>query len=279
MKIIAIILLFVSIGILVASFALPAYGIENLISKQYGFFIVAPPGWRIDTSTADQIVLVDLVNDSIYASIKKYKIEDDKQIASEDDLIQAIAGLYRNLGMEIKDLGAIKYALTESEAVFEIEFDSFDSNGILTHRKYLKGTIGRSKDEGQLLYLMIAVAPKEFYDAALPKFRMIAKSFHITAELSSSLFPKHGAFKYLMIFIILVLSVFFFTRNRRVQKSPNPLGRDSVSFWRCDKCGRMNHIETKFCHRCGNERNLLFPLKNPLHSSTSSIKTPPQDAG
>ncbi len=257
----------------------PVSGIENYISKEYGFFIVAPSGWGIDTGAANEVVLIDSSNNSIYVSIRKYRIEDDKQISSEHELQLAISGLYRNLGIKIDSPNQINYVVSEGKAVFETEFSGYDAVGKATIRKYLKGTVCRTDNEGQMLYLIIAAAPTDYYALAYPQFKIVINSFHIIGEIQANFYPRPNITKYLLIFIVLVLSVFFFTRNRRVQRSKHPLGNDSSSFWRCPDCGRVNHIEVKFCHRCGTERQHLNRSKGHDHSSTSSIKTPEQDDG
>ena len=256
-----------------------AFGIENYISEKNGFFVVVPSGWGIDTSAANEAVLVDSSNNSIYVSIRKYRIEEDKQIGSEHDLLQAISGLYRNLGIKVDSLNQINYTVSDGKAVFETEFGGYDAVGRTTHRKYLKGTICRNKDNGQTLYLMIAAAPKDYYDIASPQFKIVAKSFHITDEILPNLYPKPNFTKFLLIFIVIALCIFFFTRNRKIQRSHHPLGRDSASFWRCIACGRANHIDVRFCHRCGVERPVANLPRMSGHSSTSSISTPEHDKG
>ena len=120
---------------------------------------------------------------------------------------------------------------------------------------------------------------KDYYDIASPQFKIVAKSFHITDEILPNLYPKPNFTKFLLIFIVIALCIFFFTRNRKIQRSHHPLGRDSASFWRCIACGRANHIDVRFCHRCGVERPVANLPRMSGHSSTSSISTPEHDKG
>jgi hypothetical protein len=255
------------------------YSLDNYFSNKYGFYVVVPDGWRLDTNTANEVVLSDFANDSSYVSIKKYQIENDKEIGSDADLVAAISGLYRNLGIPAEKPEQIYYSLADGKAVFEVEFLGRDISG-KAQKKRLKGVICRAADNGQILYLMIAVAPEEYYETIAPKFMMILRSFRITDDISPNLYSRPRIVKYFLIFVILVLTVFFFARNRKVQKSSHPLGRDSSNYWRCGECGRVNHVDVKFCHRCGAERKRDHVWRAPAPpSSTSSIKTPPHDAG
>jgi len=252
---------------------------ENYFSQKLGFFVIVPDGWGVDSSAADEIVLTDSRDNSTYVSIKKYRIEEDKQIGSEADLLQAIEGLYRNLGIKVDSSNRIKYAVSDGKAVFEAEFADRYQAGKVTNRKYLSGTICRTSDDGQVLFLMIASAPEDMYGAAFPEISVISKSFHVTAQIMPNLYPRTNMVKFLLIFIVIALSIFFFTRNRKIQRSSNPLGRDSSNFWRCTNCGRVNHNDARFCHRCGAERPIIHLPRGGGHSSINSTNTPEHDKG
>ena len=223
---------------------------SSFLSDQLACFVIVPPGWAIDTSQTDEIVLTDRFDSANYISVKRYNIEQTNQIRSESDLRDAISGLYRKMGIE--GIPA-DFKIIEGKAVFEIDFETYDISGIAYH-KFLRGTICRKAADGQVLYLIIGAAPSKNYEAVLPQFKIVGSALRITEELSPDLFPSQNLFKYFLILVVIGLSIFFFGRNRRVQKSRNPLGRDSVNFWRCGSCGRVNHSETRFCHRCGAER-------------------------
>jgi hypothetical protein len=236
---------------------------NNFMSEKLGCFIVVPPGWNIDTSLANELILTDQTNSSVYVSIKKYPIEPDNQIGSKDDLRTAIMGLYTKLGMQNVEKEKIQFTIASGKADFETTYDGFDSSGEFPCRKLLKGIIGRKSDNGQVLYLLIAAAPGDLYKQAFPMFKVISGSLHITDKLSENLFPGPNILKYLLIFIVIVLTLFFFSRNRRIQKSVNPLGADSGSFWRCSACGRVNHIDSRFCKRCGEGRTVIHSVRKP----------------
>ncbi|SYZ74179.1 exported hypothetical protein [Candidatus Zixiibacteriota bacterium] len=232
---------------------------DAFISEKMGCLLVIPPGWTIDTSIADEIMLVEAENTAVYVSVKRYPISSANQIGSEDDLASAITGLYSKLGVNPVSGEKPKFAIKNGRAEFESDFMSRDAGGIIRDHKYLKGVITRLNHDGQVLYLIIAAAPIEDYIQAYPQIQSIVNSFHITGDMASDLFVKSGSglYKYLLLGIIAALSIFFFTRNRRVQRSINPLGGDSGNFWRCVSCGRVNHIDNRFCHRCGEERHII----------------------
>jgi hypothetical protein len=223
---------------------------SSFLSDQLACFVIVPPGWDIDTNQADEIVLTDRSDSANYISVKRYNIEQANLIHSENDLRDAIGGLYRKMG--IAGVPA-NFTIIEGKAVFEIDFETYDISGIPYH-KFLRGVICRKAADGQVLYLIIGAAPRKNYEAVLPQFKIVSMSLQITEVLSPDLFPSQSLFKYFLILVVIGLTLFFFKRNRRIQKSHNPLGRDSVNFWRCGSCGRVNHSETRFCHRCGAER-------------------------
>ncbi|MCX6827275.1 MAG: zinc ribbon domain-containing protein [candidate division Zixibacteria bacterium] len=230
------------------------------MSEKLGFFVLVPSGWTVDTSRVDEVVVSDSADSSAFISIKRYQIESANEIESEDNLLTAISGLYMKLGVPNSSKEQVKFSVTSDRAIFENNYAAYDLTSKILYHKYLKGIIGRKADNGQFLYLMIAAAPQDIYDQVIPNFQLVTGSFIIAEKMAPDLFPKTNTLKYFLIFIILVLTVFFFTRNRRVQMSRNPLGKDSGNFWRCASCGRVNHIDSKFCHRCGSERK---PLNSP----------------
>ncbi len=246
---------------------------DGFISDRLGCLVVILPGWNIDTSIADEITITNIEKGGIFVSIKRYAIAPANQIGSEDDLEIAISGLYSKLGINLPSDQKPKFAVRNGRAEFEADFMSRDANAIIRDHKYLKGTITRLNKDGQVLYLIIAASPIEVFADVYPQIQLIINSFHITGEMAPDLYVKSssGLYKYFLLGIIIALCVFFFTRNRRIQRSSNPLGADSGNFWRCIACGRVNHIDSRFCHRCGAERYIIKEAK------VSGPSNPPGD--
>lgn len=226
----------------------------NIFSDKLSCFLAAPPGWFVDTSRSDEIIISESPQSPIFISVKRYFIEDGNQISSEDDLRQAITGLYRKMGVPLAIDSVPKYQLDLNKAHFETDFATLAIDGRTKLRRYVSGTIVRLTDGRQALYLLIAEAPSDIYYHVLPSFLMSIRSFHITATTAPKVLFSAGIFKYFLIGLLIILMIFFFTRNRRVQKSFNPLGADSHNFWRCASCGRVNHNDVHFCNRCGAAR-------------------------
>ncbi|MEW6015234.1 MAG: zinc ribbon domain-containing protein [Candidatus Zixiibacteriota bacterium] len=229
----------------------------NIFSDKLQCFLAAPPGWFVDTSRSDEIIISESPQSPIFISVKRYFIEDGNQISSEDDLRQAISGLYRKMGVPLAIDSIPKYQLDLGKAHFETDFTALAIDGRTKLRKYVSGTIVRLTDGRQALYLLIAEAPSDIYYHIFPSFLMSIRSFHITATTAPKVLFSAGIFKYFLIGLLVMLTIFFFARNRRVQKSFNPLGADSHNFWRCASCGRVNHNDVHFCNRCGAARVII----------------------
>ncbi len=213
-----------------------------------------PEGWLPDTTLDHRITLTNITDERISISIGRYGIESNNHIKSGAQLYEAIGGLYEDLGINIEKDREIIYSLHGGRADFEIEYRQYEPPEEQYFQKHLKGSVIRTASGNQLFYLIIAQAPEEKYKSVQPAFRTIINSFVINEKLAERLYVGRDLLPYLLIFLIMALTAFFFARNRRIQKSRHPLGKDSSSFWRCIKCGRANHIELLYCSRCGEER-------------------------
>jgi hypothetical protein len=252
-KILAIIAIFLL-------FTVAARAVDLYVSEKLSCTFITPDGWYIDTESADRIVSTSRRDPGVTIHFAKYVIEDANRIGSEDELREAIAGLYADLGIPIP-VDSIKYSNEPDKATFKTTFSDRESSKKTASRKYLQGTIVRLSSGPQVLYLVIAQLPLDMHKLYMPDINLVMHSFRITDELSETLFIRRSYNKYLYILLIFALIAFFFARNRRIQKSKNPLGRDSSNFWRCASCGRVNHIESAHCHRCGKERAADYSRK------------------
>jgi hypothetical protein len=223
-------------------------------SREFGGCFVVPDGWDIDSSYYDQIILTYRQNADIALTIKRYILERENRVGSDEQLAAAITGLYKDLNVDVSGGDAAEYSIKRGVASFHKSWTEFEKSEQVLYEKYLTGYLGRLIDGNQVLYLIIAEAPKDRYEQIFPQFLLVANSFQIVRDLMKGLYPGGGFSTYVLVLVLFLLAVFFFARNRRVQKSRNPLGRDSSSFWRCRSCGRVNHTENSHCNRCGRER-------------------------
>jgi len=222
--------------------------------REFGCTIDIPAGWQADSAIADEIMLFRENEPETEILIRRFPLEKNYQLHNEAELVEALKGLYSELGMNAEDQSRINYQLREDRAVFNLEFVESDPNFTEMMRKYIEGIIVREEGDGQTMYLMMVRAPMARFDQIRPDALTVFSSFVITIPLSSVLFPRESQFGLVMLFIVIALMAFFFVRNRRIQRSRNPLGKSSANFWRCPSCGLANHIEHDRCNRCGSER-------------------------
>lgn len=232
---------------------------DEYISDELGCAFYISPCWQIDSTISTNIFLSDSLNQLVKIVIYKYMLEAGGQIGSEEELIEAIMGLYQELGIEISTDEEIDCSIENNIAIFEMDFTEYNTAEEIDYHKSLRGILGRLGGGGQVLYLIIAESPKESYEFFQGDINLLLHSFRITEQLSDELYVKRNFSSYLMILLIFLLIVFFFSRNRRIQKSKNPLGRDSSHFWRCPSCHRVNHFDNLQCGRCGKAREIKSP--------------------
>ena len=106
----------------------------------------------------------------------------------------------------------------------------------------------------QIFFLIRGYIPEGVDNSIAADLKTMTASFDITLPMAKTLFPTKSGYGLLILFFAIMLMAFFYLRNRRVQSSKNPLGRDSEFFWRCPDCQLANHVDHNKCQRCGSER-------------------------
>ncbi len=213
-----------------------------------------PAGWSAQQATPDILIINTDAGDSVEVTVSRFELDTENPIKSDGDLAEAITGLYHDIGIKSANRDSIAYAVNGGSASFEAEYNHIPARSEALIHSGLKGIIGRLASGEQVLYLIVVMAPPEIFDAIRPQINVLTNSFRIDETLAEEFYPRRNFSPYMMILLILALSALFYSRNRRVQKSRNPLGRDSGSLWRCSLCGRANHIDNEACSRCGTVR-------------------------
>lgn len=224
------------------------------ILQNLGCAFDVPEGWSLDSTEADRITALYDQSHTALISVKRYMIDRANQIESDADLAEAISGLYGELGIGSAADDQDNFYIQGDRAIFETEYDIDEESQERKYKNFLKGIIIRLPNGRQVLYLMMAVAAEKIYEKVESDLTQALSSFEVTANTSENLYSRRDITPYLLIFLIFMLTAFFFARNRRVQKSRNPFGRNSNFFWRCSSCRLVNHIDHLFCTRCGRKR-------------------------
>lgn len=240
-------------------FLSPLSAQDEFCAPEIGFCFFLPPGWTALSVPPNNVIVRDSLNHSVNIDIIRYDIDAFSQINSDDGLLVAVSGFFGDLGAKILPGEMLDIMVDSGLAVFQTSFTTYDSADQQTTFKSLKGIIGRHPDAGQTLYLLIASAPEDLYQTSIGDINLVKHSFRITEYFADELYDRTSISSYLLVLLIMALIVFFFARNRRVQKSTNPLGRDTGNFWRCHSCRQINHVEHKTCRRCGHEREIPQP--------------------
>lgn len=220
----------------------------------HGMQFRLPSGWSVETIDDNQISVLTNSLDRPEVTIRRFNPPGDRQIKSHDEMIVAVKGLYSDMGI-----------LPETDVTLEYHDEnrivSFEKTCVITktgddksHFLMLKCLFCNTKKSGQTLYLI------NYNDHRKPDENLVAnldylfQSASITEPLEDDLYPSDGGLNYLYVLILLALAAFFFARNRRIQNSFNPLGRNSEHFWRCPSCRMINHNDSGQCRRCGTPR-------------------------
>ncbi len=236
--------------------ALPVLAGDIHLSRQLGCSFLLPDDWILDSSNPDKVLMYNINDPEIKISIVRYNIDANNQMKYDADAREAIKGLYESLDIPPEEFQPIEFESDEKTITFRIEYDTYHGSKADIYIRLLKGIIARRAKGGQFFFLLVAESPESKIKDNLSTFADVMESFNITTPLAGKVYPQEDMSIYLYIVLILALTAFFFARNRRIQKSRNPLGRDSSNFWRCSSCGRVNHINHMSCSRCGRDRTV-----------------------
>lgn len=215
-----------------------------------------PDGWSADDIIEDEMSIRNNEYNSARLLIRRYELDKGNQIGSESGLRQAIHGLYRQLGIHQVTEDEIDFTIDGNRAEFGREYTNMGHNDTCLMHYNLKGILVRRGDLRQVFYLLQAEAPDRIFDKVSADITTMMKSLEITSKLSDDLFPKGVDYGYFLLMLVMAALVFFFVKNRKIQRSRNPLGRNSQHYWRCPTCQLVNHVDSQSCQRCGTERVL-----------------------
>ncbi|RKX19825.1 MAG: hypothetical protein DRP51_06750, partial [Candidatus Zixiibacteriota bacterium] len=219
-----------------------------------GYGTSLPDGWVPVESSPMEMIIRKSDDPNARLTILQYEIAEENRLMSRWDIMEAIDGLYKQLGIEEISYEDINLTLGEDRASFYIDYIERIKPEADTVRISLKGIIVRTEDNRQIFYLLRGHKTSLSDESISADLNKMIGSFEITIPLSDSLFPRKSGYGYIFLFIAIALMAFFYIRNKKVQNSKNPLGKDSKYFWRCPACQLANHVDNNTCQRCGSER-------------------------
>jgi hypothetical protein len=233
----------------------PATANQNFVSDEIAASFDIPQGWAITDLGSNQVILAHDSLSGVGIMISRNPIAPENAIGSIEDMETALLGFFRDIDIQNYAGDSLAYTLQADRAEFELMYrGNSQNNSAPDIINILKGIIIRARDGRQWFYLFQASAPEQYQNHLIAGLETVANSFKVKFLSAPRLYRRNTLTPHLLILLILALTAFFYTRNRRIQKSRNPLGLDSGSFWRCVACGKVNHIELSRCRRCGHDR-------------------------
>lgn len=230
---------------------------ENQATASFqGLEYQLPSGWTAEAIDDNQLSVKRNSPDSSEVTIRRFILADDKRVKSHDEMVAAVKGLYSDMGLPSNTEVTLQYYDNHRFVVFHTT--GANHSGFIM----AKGLFGNTEKFGQVLYLLqhkSEIQPDAMLAANLEQ---LFASVVITEPLTDDIYPPDHGLNYLYVLILLMLAAFFFTRNRRIQNSRNPLGRDSEHFWRCPGCRMINHDDHTQCRRCGTARPLPADIRH-----------------
>ncbi len=210
-----------------------------------------PSDWTVEQVSDDQLAIRGNATYRSDVLIARFTSDKIGRLVSDEDLRASIKNLYISLGMDSSGTVTLKYLDNRHMVTFDTTFAILKIEGHNAFYIKIKGLFFNSPESGQVLFLMHYKDSGPFDSVTTADLDTIFKSARIVGPFADSLYPPDHSLNYLYVLLLLMLAAFFFMRNRRIQNSRNPLGRNSEHFWRCPECRLINHNENAQCRRCG----------------------------
>ena len=210
-----------------------------------------PSDWTVEQISDDQLAIRGNVSYRSDVLIARFTSDKIGRLGSDEDLRASIKNLYISLGMDSSGTVTLKYLDNRHVVAFDTTFAILKIEGHNAFYIKIKGLFFNSPESGQVLFLMHYKDSGPFDSVTTADLETIFNSAGIVGPFGDSLYPSDHSLNYLYVLLLLMLAAFFFMRNRRIQNSRNPLGRNSEHFWRCSECRMINHNDNAQCRRCG----------------------------
>ncbi len=225
--------------------------LEEYQSVGSGIHFDYPSDWEIIADTGGEVIVSSDKDRTAVVVFTRYYLEQNTQIGNDDDLREALAGLYTLMEVPFEDESEIDFVRGENMISFSADYARRNPDTGIEESRRIKGFLVRSVDDGQVLYFSQARLPANASKRLQNKVKAVMTTFHITEPIDEQVYPAQSEGVAMYVLLVMALTAFFYARNRRIQRSKNPLGRDSSNFWRCPLCRRVNHIDHDTCRRCG----------------------------
>ncbi|MBN2227323.1 MAG: hypothetical protein JW763_08155 [candidate division Zixibacteria bacterium] len=244
-------LLFISFLAMVSSGPL---ALEEYQSAGSGIHFEYPTGWDIVADTGGEVIISSDKDRTAVIVFTRYFLEQATQIGNDNELREALAGLYTLMEVPFDDESEIEFVRGENMISFAADYTRRNPDTGIEEARHIKGFLVRTADDGQVLYFTQARLPINASKRLQNKAKAVLTTFRITEPIDENVYPAQREGVAMYVLLVMALTAFFYARNRRIQRSKNPLGRDSAYFWRCPLCRRVNHVDHDTCRRCGTSR-------------------------
>jgi len=240
--------------IILVGISVGAQALEEYQSALSGINFEYPADWEIIADTGGEVIVSSDRDKTAVVVFTRYFLEQDTQIGNDADLREALAGLYTLMEVPFEDENTIDFARGENMISFTADYTRRDPESRAEESRHIKGFLVRAAEDGQVLYFSQARLPANASKRLKNKVKAVMTTFRITEPIDERVYPAQSESVAMYVMLVMALAAFFYARNRRIQLSKNPLGRDSDNFWRCPLCRRVNHIDHDTCRRCGTNR-------------------------
>jgi len=141
-------------------------------------------------------------------------------------------------------------------AGFVLDFVATDTTLGVQLRHRLMSLIYRRPDGSQLMFTLWAKSANSQYAGFADDIRRMQNGFTYHGPRSDSVFSgSQYTMWYVIVALFLIVGLLYYFRASRLRAGEVNF-RESENHWRCD-CGRLNHVETDHCKRCGQPRQTM----------------------
>jgi hypothetical protein len=217
--------------------------------------IPLPSGWSLVTDNDEYPFQIAADNLGAELLIFEHELTGPDRVNDESDLKAAVDNVLADVIPFLPESQILaNTGFSEGDrAGFILDFVATDTTLGVQLRHRLESLIYRRPDGGQLMFTLWAKSAYSRYADFAEDIQRMQDGFTYHGPRNESVFSgSQYTVWYVIVALFLIVGLLYYFRASRL-RSGEVNFRESENHWRCD-CGRLNHVESDHCRRCGQSR-------------------------
>ncbi len=220
--------------------------------------IPLPSGWSLVTEENEFPFQIAADNLGAELLIFEHELTGSDRVNNKSDLKSAVDNVLADVIPFLPESQILANTgfFEGDRAGFILDFVATDTTLGIQLRHRLESLIYRRPDGSQLMFTLWAKSANSRYADFADDILRMQDGFTYHGLRSESVFSgSQYTMWYVIVALFLIVGLLYYFRASRLRAAGVNF-RETENHWRCD-CGRLNHVETDHCRRCGQPRQSI----------------------